>query len=161
MRTIATLILLGVTALLSAYSDTSTIDCTIQIFNTEIARQEKQSSSHLLVDLYNERADLNFIKKDFHEALKDYTKALQYIDNNQLSDPSNQLKGICGSLFCYQNLDNDDAAHAEFIKLAYCTAMFNDELENIAWIKNSPFFRLIKKANRFILKNFNSLSFHQ
>ena len=88
--------------------------------------------------MYNERGDLYFDDKKYKEALKDYQKVISYIEDNQLSAPSDFLKGICGSLFCYQCLDDDQSAKDTFNKLVSVVYELGDGIERVDWFQNGP-----------------------
>ena len=96
----------------------------------------------------NKAGDLNFAKKDYLAALGDYQAAISCIEDNQINDPSNLINGICGSLLCYELLDEKEAAAKEFSKLAYHVALMDDEIENIDWFRNSPIYPLYKENRR-------------
>lgn len=117
------------------------IAAAVEIYNTEIQLFEENDTlskrEKKLLSMYNERADLHFVKKNYRTALKDYQKAVSLIENAALDEPGDLLAGICGCLFCYQCLDEDEFAKQEFNKLVYSAALLGEKIELVDWIRDS------------------------
>lgn len=109
-------------------------DKAIELYSLEIISKEADQDENVL-SLYNERGDLFFAKKQFSEALMDYQTVVSRVKKG---DNSNLLKGICGKLFCYLFLNEDQLAEEEFNYLVDEVALIGNDIENIEWIKNSP-----------------------
>lgn len=130
------------------------IEAAIEIYNTEINQcetscsQDRHLSGKKLLSMYIHRGDLNFAKKNYREALKDYQKTISYIEDHNLCEPSDFLEGICGCLFCYQCLEEDESAKQVFDKLVYQVALLQDTIEDIDWFRNSPVYPIYKKNHQ-------------
>jgi hypothetical protein len=102
---------------------------------------------------YSEEANMHFSKKEYTRALEEYQKVIRYIQENRLSDPSNLLQAICGSMFCYDLLDQEPFAKAAFDELVYEVALLNERIDEIDWFRESPIYpHFVKNPNRYIQK---------
>jgi hypothetical protein len=129
-------------------------DAAIHVYTQEIQLLEGQfpfrddQLNLKLVSMYSERASLYCSKKNYLAALNDYKTLITVIEQFDITDDSNLLDGICGSMFCYQCLEEEESAKQEFIKLVYHVAMLGDEIESVSWIQNSPVYTTLKEKNR-------------
>src|SRR5690349_13339506 len=69
--------------------------------------------------VYSEEANMHFSNAEYAMALEKYQKVIRYIQENNLSDPSCLLQAICGSMFCYDLLNQDSFAKAAFNELVH------------------------------------------
>lgn len=83
-------------------------------------------------------ADQNFHEKDYAMALENYQKVIAYLRENNLSDPSDLLNAICGSMFCYDLLCQEPFAKAAFDELVYEVALLEGKVETVNWFRESP-----------------------
>ena len=125
-------------------------EAAIEVYNTEIKLFEDSHSpaahpAKKLLSMYSERADLHFARKNFHAALRDYQKMISYIEEANVNEPSDLLGGVCGCLFCYQCLDEEESAKQEFNKLIYYVASLGEEIETVDWFRNSPVYPIYKE----------------
>lgn len=94
-----------------------------------------------------------FSKQEYVRALEGYQKVIPYIRESRLSDPSNLLQAICGSMFCYDLLDQELFAKAAFDELVYEVALLNERVEEIGWFRKSPIYSYFEKnPQRYIQK---------
>ncbi|MBS0620426.1 MAG: hypothetical protein JSS61_03095 [Verrucomicrobia bacterium] len=98
-----------------------------------------------LLSFYVDRGDLNFREREYRRALEDYLMVTTLIEDNQIDRPSHLIQGICGSMFCYQCLDDDEAAQLQFSKLLCHISLLGEDLEKIEWIRNSPVYSNFKE----------------
>ena len=98
-----------------------------------------------LLFAYNEEANIHFSRSEYVIALEKYQKVVQYIQDNRLSDPSNLLEAMCGSMFCYDLLGQDSFAKAAFDELVYEVALLNEEIEDVGWFKQSRIYPRFKQ----------------
>lgn len=139
------------------------MDAAIEVYNTEIQLFEDFYPPELypakkILSLYNERADLHFTRKNYHAALRDYQKVIAYIEDAELFEPADSIGGICGSLFCYQCLDDDESAKKEFSRLTRYLALYGEEIETVNWIRNSPIYSSYKNNHKNYKERIISLS---
>lgn len=124
------------------------IDAAIEVYNAEIQLQEDNCTGRILVHLYSERGNLHFAKKNYQAALSDYQKAIEFIQKNQLNDASNLLQGMCGSLFCYEFLNEEQSSKNQFDELVYHVALHGDKIDNIDWFRNSTVYPVYKENRK-------------
>lgn len=101
---------------------------------------ENIKSSYLLHDEYysvhyanllNEQANLEFCSKKYTDSLNNYERTIQHLKINNLTDPSVLLNAICGSMFCYDMLNQNEFAKRTFDELVYQVGLLGQEIENI------------------------------
>lgn len=80
--------------------------CVLSARQIEISQEAEFSHTKAPI-AYNKRADIHFSKREYAIALENYQKVIHYIQNNGLSDPSNLPQAMCGSMFCYDLLQQD------------------------------------------------------
>lgn len=117
--------------------------CFIAALQPEPRWEEIRSSDQVLL-IYNDEADILFLKKEYASALEKYQKVIQFLQDNELSDPSNLLYALCGSFFCYDILQQDSFAQEAFNELVYEVGLLNEKIEEIRWFNQSqiyPFFK--------------------
>ena len=108
----------------------------IENYSIEIEGAENNESA-VLDDLTNS-GDGFFEKGQYVDALETYSVVVSQAKSTTLKDKSNLLRAICGSLLSYGCLNEEQLAVNSFNKLVEMTNLFNDDLDNIGWIKNSP-----------------------
>lgn len=131
-------------------------EVTFHEWDNEIVRLESEyndkrtDSLEKLSLMYRKRADLKFAWRDYQAALKDYQKIVFQNENSSFFEPSHLLYGICGSMFSYQCLDENELAEQEFNKLVYHVALMGEEIEKVDWIKESPIYIAYLKNHKRI-----------
>jgi hypothetical protein len=137
MKSLITLIVLFVTPFSGLSIPLCAFEVTVNHTNLECDRSIPFS--------YNERGNISFANGDYIAALYDYQAAVRYVETNQIDDPSNLLRGICGSMFCYEFLNNDDASREEFHRLTQYVHFLGDEVDRIDWFRNSPVYNAYRE----------------
>jgi tetratricopeptide (TPR) repeat protein len=105
-----------------------------------------ESSESNVTTLYAQRADLYFAQKRFEDALADYQVVILQADSE--GEVSNKLVGICGSLFCFELLHEDELAKATFDCLVSEVDKLGKEIENVEWLRNNFVYQYYKENIR-------------
>lgn len=112
--------------------------------------QAVDSSIEDVLLVYNEKADMHFYRGEYLTSLENYQKVICYLKSNGLSDPSNLLQALCGSMFCYDLLNQYEFAKAAFDELVYEVALLNEKIEEIDWFRHSLIYpKFIQNSNRY------------
>ncbi len=119
------------------------LTCCLAAQQVEYAQEMARVKKALFT--YSEEANSHFSKGEYAIALERYEKVIQYIQENHLSDPSCLLQAICGSMFCYDLLNQDLFAKVAFNELVYEVALLNERIEDIDWFKRSPIYQQFQK----------------
>lgn len=137
MKILMLTLLMGLSSFLSAW---------------QIAEEnEVDSSVKEILLTYNEKANMHFSRGEYKIALENYQKVVHYLQENGLSDPSNLISAMCGSMFCFDLLNQNQFAKAAFDELVYEVALLNKKVEEIDWFKHSPvYYKFTQNPNRYV-----------
>jgi hypothetical protein len=122
------------------------LTCCLAAQQVEYAQEMAHAKTALFT--YSEEANTYFSKAEYAITLERYEKVIQYIQENHLSDPSCLLQAICGSMFCYDLLNQDSFAKAAFDELVCEVALLNESIEEIDWFKQSLIYPQFQKNSK-------------
>ena len=94
---------------------------------------------------YSNEANTYFSNAEYVIALEKYQEVIRYIQENNLSEPSHLLQAICGSMFCFDLLNQDAFAKNAFDELIHEVSLLNEDIEDIDWFKQSPIYPQFQK----------------
>ncbi len=97
------------------------------------------------ISLLNEQANFEFSSKRYVESLNNYEKVVRHLEHHNLTDPSLLLNAICGSMFCYEMLDQNEFAKRAFDELVYQVGLLGEEVEEIDWYQKSCLYEELKE----------------
>jgi hypothetical protein len=93
-----------------------------------------------ILSFYEQDADLNFAEQNYETALVRYQAVIDHLKEAQISNPSKLLKAICGSMFCYDLLNQETFARRVFDELVDEVALLGNEIEEIVWFRKCPIY---------------------